>query len=777
MKKWPLLVGAGALCAAFALHSTAQIAPTVNPLFDAPNDPPPLDGPIRRVRPPFEPPFAPPFPRPIPRPFPAALTELRLEKQSAKVEIRGPVATTHLRQTLRNSASRALEGTFLFALPDGAAVSNFAMTMGGKRLEAEVLDGDQARQIYANIVRQMRDPAILEFVGRGIARVKIFPIPPHQTAEIELDYTQNAAQGQLSIPLRSPQPRSAQEADSNGQNAAKSSVEIEIEGEDVRGVYSPSHRVETRRVGSGTNSKTLISGEFGDSNRDFSLLWTRDSQKVGLTLFSSKTAGEDGTFLLLAAPDAALSRAQIEAKDVVFVFDTSGSMEGAKIEQARRALQTLLGNLGPKDRFGIVTFASSAQTFRDALVEASPANLSDARRFAGQIRALGGTNIGEALQSAFKLSQKSARPQQIVFLTDGQPTVGQANIDALLEDAQKQNGSGARVFSFGLGNDVNARLLDALASDGRGAADYVAPGEDIEVKVGALYEKIAFPVLSGGEIDFGGLQTYDIYPPRLPDLFKGGQVAVMGRFRGDLPRSIALSGLTGGQKSRFQGQISRAATGDLTKLWATRKVGFLIEDARRAGLPLDGEVREEIVKLSRRYGIVTPLTAGLITEDSAPSSRFAASPAPMLRNRAGGRATRGFALPDDLAQVGDSVNGNFNANAGGFAPRLAESGAAGVATAQKARELREGRADVAQNVKIVAGKTFRLRDGVWTDAEFDAKKSGAVRAIKFASNEYFQLVKTRELAQFFSVGERVIVMWKGEALRVEPQSDTSEANP
>ncbi len=741
MKKWPLFPGAVALCAALALAGRAQNA--------QPPSPPIFDGEMpRRIRPSFWPPF--------PRPFPNPLTDLQLEKQSAKIEIRGPLATTHLRQTLRNPSARALEGTYLFALPPGAAVSNFAITMGGKRLEAEILDGDKAREIYTGIVQKMRDPAILEFVGRGVARVKIFPVPAGQSVEIEVDYTQSAADGRLAIPLRSPQ--------NGGANRALSSVEISLDGADLRGVYSPTHKIETRRVG----QKTLVSGEFPNSERDFSLIWTRGGEKVGLDLFASKNSAEDGTFLLLAAPDAALSRSQIEAKDVVFVFDTSGSMEGAKIEQARRALKTLLGNLGPKDRFGIVTFASGAQSFRDQLIDASAANLNAARNFAGDIKALGGTNISEALQSAFKMTAQSARPQQIVFLTDGQPTVGHTNIDEILGDAQKQNTSQARVFSFGLGNDVNARLLDALASDHRGASDYVAPDEDIEVKVGALYEKIAFPVLSDGQIDFGGMNVYDVYPPRLPDLFKGSQVTVFGRFRGALTRKIALSGVSNGQQNRFQGRVADYDSGDLPKLWATRKVGFLIEDARRQNRPIDGEVREEIIKLSRKYGIVTPLTAALITEDGAlpmdrlqaqenrPSARFAS---PTRGGFGGGRA----------AGVGGR-GADFNANANGISPGapLAQSGAAGVATAQKARELREGRAESSQEVKTVAGKTFVLRASVWTDSEFDAAKACAMRVVKFASNEYFELLKDAKLAKWLSVGESVVVVWNGKALRVEP---------
>ncbi|PQV65448.1 Ca-activated chloride channel family protein [Abditibacterium utsteinense] len=738
MRKWPLFLAATGFCCALLTRGGAQIVA-----------PEPPDFPPRRPRPPF----------PWPRPIPPSLTALKLESQNAKVEIRGPLASVHLRQTLRNPTERALEGSYLFALPPGAAVSNFAMTMNGKRLDAEILDGDKAREIYQGIVQKMRDPAIFEFVGRGVARVKIFPVPARGNVEIELDYAQSIEGNRFDLPLRSPQ----NAGDKDQGNAAKSSVEINLQGADLRAIYSPTHKIETRRNG----QKTVVSGEFSDSEKDFSLLWTRGQEKIGLDLFAGQTVGEDGTFLLLAAPDSAISKAEIEAKDVIFVFDTSGSMEGEKIGQARRALKTLLGSLSAKDRFGIVTFSSSARFFRENMVDASKTNLDAARTFADGIKALGGTNISEALQSAFKMTQKSARPQQIVFLTDGQPTVGQTNIDAILQEALSQNASKARVFTFGLGNDVNARLLDALASDNRGAADYVAPEEDIEVKVGALYEKIAFPVLADAQIDFGGLSVTDVYPPKLPDLFKGSQVTVFGRFHGALPQKISLTGQSNGQMSRFAGRVSPYASNDLPKLWATRKIGYLLEDARRQNRAVEGEVREEILKLSQKYGIVTPLTAALITEDGAlPLSSS------VFRSKSG--------------IVGMAGNRTFNGNVNG-APRnnipramqdsalfsargqLAESGAAGIAASQKTRALREGRAEAAQGVKIIEGKTFTLVNGVWTDSDFEAKSTkNEERVVKFASNEYFELIRNPKLAQWLSVGERVVVVWNRKVLRIEP---------
>jgi Ca-activated chloride channel family protein len=743
MRKWPLFLGASSLCGLLIVRGMAQ---DNQPGF-------------RRVEP------RPPFVPPIIRPFPAPLTELRLVSQNAKIEINGVVAKTHLRQTLQNPTSRPLEGSYLFALPKGASVSNFAMTMGGKRLEAEILEGDKAREIYTGIVQKLRDPAILEFLDRDLVRAKIFPVPANGNVEIELDYAQTVEGNRLSLPLRAP---------AAGQNGARANVEISLAGNDVRGVYSPSHSVEIRRSG----DKTLVSGEFNTSDSDFSLFWTRGDGKIGLDLLTYKEPGEDGYFLLLAAPDPKIATQEIEAKDVVFVFDTSGSMEGAKIEQARRALKSLLGNLNPKDRFNIVTFASSVQPFRNGLVEVSPANLDAARGFADGIKAVGGTNISEALESALKMTQNSPRPQQVVFMTDGQPTVGETGIDKILSQTKTENSTKARLFVFGVGNDVNTRLLDSLAEDNHGASDYVLPKEDIEVKVGALYEKIAYPVLSDAKIDFGTMGAYDVYPPQLPDLFRGSQVTVFGRLRSPQNGKISLSGQSGGQTIRVAGVVTDGGTAEMPKLWATRKVGYLLDDARRANRPISDEVRDEVIKLSRKFGIVTPLTAALITEDGVPiDSGVIRRQIPMLgnlpdttgnlyRGRSVGAASANGAFSSGGFGGGSFGGGSFGGGSAG-AP-YADTGAAGLTTSQAYKTMREGRANATKNVQTIEGKTFVLKEDTWTDSVLPLKTTTPPRVIKFASKEYFELIKDAKLAKWLSVGERVTLVWNGQVLQIEP---------
>ncbi len=750
--------------------------------------------------------------------------------QAARVDISGALARTRLTQTFQNTTNRTIEGTYIFPLPEGAAVSGLAMTVNGKRTEAEILDGDRAREIYTGIVQKMRDPAILEFIDRNLVRARIFPIAPRAEQKIELEYSESLkAEGggtsggyRFVVPLRLPTGGAAQTA----------SVDIRIRAEGgVRAVYSPTHEVEVKRDG----DTARVSGEFGTrdgtvqpvavtgdmrrrtvapdnlinrtgSDRDFVLYFTTARGRVGVNLVTHKSGGEDGYFMLLAAPDATVSPKEIAAKDVVFVFDTSGSMSGEKIEQARRALLNLLGNLNPNDRFNIVTFSSDVRPFRDGLTAVNAANIAAAREFAGDIKAVGGTNINDALVEALKQMKGDGRPQQIVFMTDGQPTVGETDVAQILKNVRAANGaampvttsghemglpttgSKARLFVFGVGYDVNTRLLDTLAEDNRGASDYVLPQEDIEAKVGSLYSKIAYPVLSNPRLDWGGMKVYDVYPRRLPDLFRGTQTVVFGRYSsggnaGGAAR-VQLIGTASGREERIAGGGSFGDAGrfndTLPRLWAMRKVGFLLDDARRESRPVADEVRDEIIRLSKRYGIVTPFTAGLITEDEAvvPGAPvdLGGMPAPATRSRGERGAASGFGGMGGGGGAGGMAGGAAAGPAGPPAPAdssvmmgAGTSGHGAVAASKQTNEMRETQKLKEQaDVRYVEGKAFFLKDGVWTDSAFDAAKSPKPVTIKFASPEYFALLKDAKVAKWLSVGERVVLVLKDRTVKIEP---------
>jgi len=348
--------------------------------------------------------------------------------------------------------------------------------------------------------------------------------------------------------------------------------------------------------------------------------------------------------MLLAAPRVSVPKDRILPKQVVFVLDRTGSMAGKKIEQARKSLLYCLDSLRPQDRFDLITFNESPDLLLRHMAAATPENITKAKHFVANIEASGGTNIDDALAAALNLlKDEDGQAKMVVFLTDGLPTVGEINIDTILQHVKERNGvvaqeengapvirlsaarnrraerAPARIFCFGLGYDVNVPFLDRLAALGRGDSDYVRPEEDVEAKVSDFFAKVASPVLSDLKVAFDGMETYDVYPKVLPDLFKGSQLVITGRFRGEGNGTVRLSGQTSGSSESF---LLAAKSGEadgsntyLPRIWAQRKIGYLIDQVRLSNNPAGNkEVLDEIVRLSKEYGIITEYTSFLVDE-------------------------------------------------------------------------------------------------------------------------------------------------------------------
>ncbi|MGH2592027.1 MAG: VIT domain-containing protein, partial [Anaerolineae bacterium] len=413
------------------------------------------------------------------------------------VTIDNQVATTHIDQAFVNDASWDVEGAYIFPLPAEAAVGDFAMWVDGQRIESKVLSADEARRIYDDIVRQRRDPALLEYVGRGAVQASVFPIPPGGERRVEIEYSQVLrADGGL---IRYVYPLNTERF--SAQPLESVSVSVEVTSPDaIKAIYSPSHDVSISRDG---DFRARASYEANNvlPDQDFELIYTVSPQGIGLNVLTYRDAENgQGFFLLLAAPNVEVDASRAVPKDVIVVLDTSGSMEGAKIEQARDALRYILDHLNPEDRFNIIAFSDTLSRYADGLRPAREAN--EARPFVDGLAALGSTDINRALLEA--LAQVEAqRPATIIFLTDGVPTAGEVEPDRIAANFAAATRKNVRLFAFGVGDDVNAILLDTLAQENRGASAYVRPGQRIEEEVSAFYAKVATPVLADIQIDFG----------------------------------------------------------------------------------------------------------------------------------------------------------------------------------------------------------------------------------------------------------------------------------
>jgi Ca-activated chloride channel family protein len=681
---------------------------------------------------------------------------LAIKYHRVKVTITDQVATTRVDQVFVNDNPWTAEGTYIFPLPEGAAVSDFVMWVDGEPIRGEILEADEAREIYNDIVRRMRDPALLEYVDRRALKASVFPIPPGEKRRIELEYSQV-------LPLDNGlvhyvYPLSTEKYSSKPLEEVVMTVEVESEVP-IRTVYSPSHQVFVDRE---DDFSALLGFEEYDvlPDRDFELYYSVSPEDVGLSLLSYKEDGEDGFFLLLAAPKVEVEPEDVVAKDLILVLDVSGSMEGEKLDQAKDAAFYVLDHLNSDDGFNVVAFRTGVRTFSEEIEPAS--GRDDGKEFVDGLEAMGGTDINRALLEAAEMADPD-RPTTVIFLTDGLATVGVEDAGKILENLAEAAPEDVRIFSFGVGDDVDTDLLDQLSIDHGGASTYVRPGQKINETVSAFYAKVNSPVLSNLEVDFGSIKVDQIYPERAPDLFAGSQLVMVGRYRNGGKTTITLSGTVNDRKVAIvypkNNFTEEGGAEFIPRLWATRAIGSSLTEIRLHGE--DQELVDAIVALSIRYGIITPYTSFLIDEEDI----FSESGREAISREFGEELAADAAAPSSGSAAVEKA-----AFQGGMAAAEApltssvtlfptSTGADGGVSKAEPRA-------VSEIVKQVGSKTFVLRDDVWTDTSFDGSKMETV-LVEFLSEEYFDLIsETPVLGDYFALGERVIVVYDGTAYEV-----------
>lgn len=653
---------------------------------------------------------------------------LSVKYQRVSVEIRDQAAVTKIEQVIRNEANRTREAIYIFPLPKGSAISEFSMFVGGEKVEGKLLDKDEARRIYEDIVRRRRDPALLEYANEGLFRARIFPIAPYEEKKVTLKYTELLRSDNATIQYLYPL-NTEKFSVSPLENV---SIYINLRSaQPLKNIYSPSHDISVHRHGE-NSAEVSYEASGVKPDRDFLLYYSTSADDVGLTLLT-QPEGDGGYFLFLASPRAEWMEKEIAAKDVVFVFDRTGSMSGEKIQQARNALIFCLRALHSKDRFNVIAFNESADSFRKELVEIKGGTVDTAVDFVERIDAMGGTNIDSALRESMRQFESSDRPKYLIFLTDGLPTVGETNIERILKDVKDENRSRVRLFSFGVGYDVNTHLLDRLGSDNSGAVEYVKPGEDLEAKVSGFFRKVSFPVLSDVRIDFGRLNAYDVFPSTFPDLFRGSQIVVAGRYRGHGDVRITMSGIAGGKKREFRQafNIARWAENDFVPvIWASRRIGCLIEEIR-----LHGENRElidEIIRLSKKFGIITEYTSFLVREPEA----FSATPHEVRREFA-----------ETAMPALEATTGKISVQGAGVAKKMKEED-------KVSYEYIDANGGVvkANQIRRVDGKVFYQLGKRWIETDVDPDTKALT--IKTYSDAYFRLLeKMPSLGAIFAIGD------------------------
>jgi Ca-activated chloride channel family protein len=756
------------------------------------------------------------------RPLPPAV---RMTQISIRVAVVDGVASTTLAQTWRNDGGGEAEAIWVLPLPPGAVADGFTMTVNGVPMAGEVLGAAEARGVYESIVRSRRDPGLLEFYGRGCLRARIFPIPAMGEVKVDVGFRallpERLGVRGWSFALRA--------AGAEGVAPERVVLDLSIRSrKPIKNAFAPlsaiqviqrdDHEVRASFEGS---SAALGSGElavyYGLSEADF-----------GLDLLTHRGAADaEGTFLMLISPKREWQSQERLAKSIVFVLDTSGSMEGKKIAQARNALKLFLQSLGSDDRFDVVPFATEPEPFFGARVPATPEKIAEALRRVEGITAAGGTNIDGALAAALGGElEPDGRVSIVVFLTDGEPTVGETLPEKILAAVRERNARRARVFVLGVGTEVNTHLLDTLASENGGARDYVREEERIDEKTRALFAKLSHPVMTDLALAIDGLAPAKVVPAKLPDLFAGDRLEVFGRYAGEGAHAIRLSGVVGGLRREFvyEGTFARETTAEtafLAPLWAERRVGVLLDAIRLNGA--NPELVGEVERLGREYRIVTPYTSHLVVEPGL--RRFAGGPAtgpagpitpgagapgapggaPGHRPATGGGAEPGSdafflghaareqrasldELARELARQGVLPVDAPQAELVDLARRVseelqesersltglghAESGAQAVDDSLYLARLVSGRRNDRSSLlerftRRVADKTFVLRSGVWVDQALGENPPAERRRVEAFSADYFALLAARPaLAPYLALSSRLIVKLGSEVYEI-----------
>lgn len=749
----------------------------------------------------------------VPAPRPQPERSVRLESLAVDAEIENSVAQVVVSQTFNNVGSTTIEASFLFPLPYDGAVDSLTFLVEGKEFAGQLLGADEARKRYEAIVRENRDPALLEWVGTGLFQTSVFPIPPGQARTVELRYTQLLRQQDGLTEFFFPT-KCARQSEAPG----KTSFSVRIKGEtEIKNVYSPTFDINVERVAKNVVQTTCVL-DNQTPTRDFRLFFDQNSDELSAKIQSYRpNPNEDGYFLLLASPKIVSEQTEHPAKTVVFTLDVSGSMSGDKIKQACRSLKFVLSRLNDGDKFNVVLFGTDVRSFAESLRVVDEASRIEALAFVDAVRSRGSTNIEDALNVSFaQLAQDdSANPKYLFFFSDGEPTTGETNEMKLAQLAREKN-KGARFFSFGLGYDVNSRLLDRFVRDGRGQGEYVKPSENIEERVAALYNRVGAPVFTDVEFQFKAKEnesaqyfTNQVYPEGKIDVYAGDQLILVGRYATSGPIEIQAKGQVDGKDVvfSFDGTFANESVDStyafVERLWATRRVGEIVDLLDLNG-PND-ELTNELLELSKKHGIMTPYTAFLADDSvaldaTAENARRAAGNFQRLASQTSNMS--GFAQRSMKQSFRGAANlatestvANSMKMAAAPAPSAARGGSAmGGARLQAPRRLSALSAPVAldvdsgalvdddlaeaapspsrETVRTIAGKTFYLKNGRWVDASLDKESQTEQTPIvveQFGA-EYFELVGRlgREFSQYLAFEEPSTFVFDGKIYQIEP---------
>lgn len=642
----------------------------------------------------------------------------------ARIDITDQIAVTTLDIALRNPANRPQESELLVPVPQGAVLKAFAFEGGNAEATARLLPRDEARRIYDSIVAQTRDPALLEFVGNAVVKSSVFPVPANGTQKVRVTYEQllEADGARLDYVL----PRS---------EAVEYSVpwKLTLRAKSVTriaSVYSPSHEVAVKQPHNGEASLTCETKDPGAFRVSF-LRETKDEMTASLLAYPDPKIG-GGYFLVMIAPPKPKADVKPIKREVTLVIDRSGSMAGPKLDQVKAAALQVVEGLDDGEGFNLIVYNEAVETFAAQPVIKNAETTKKARDYISALRVSGGTNIHDSVVEALRQKPLDGMLPIVLFLTDGLPTIGQTSEKAIREAVAKGNPHQRRVFTFGVGVDVNTPLLSRIARETRASAEFVLPKEDVEVKVGRVFDRLRGPLLTKPALRVldDPNRVSDLIPSPLPDVFEGEQILLSGTYRGEAPLHFQLTGASaeGERHFDFTFNLDKASTANafVARLWASNKIAVLGEAIRDLGA--DGatanttELVNEIVRLSTQFGILTEYTAFLAEEGTS----LAAAPANTMRvtGNYNGRAMKMRSGPAAVAQA-DNFNKAVESKQLNVRNRFLDD-------KMQAIEI--------TNVQQCQAGAFFNKGNRWTDSAAAKAERAPDRAVEIGSTEFGRLV-------------------------------------
>nr|MDQ6872969.1 VIT and VWA domain-containing protein [Gemmatimonadota bacterium] len=686
------------------------------------------------------------------------------QSSDVRVELVDRVLRYEVTETFMNRGSRVGEADFMFPLPKGAAFQDLKLSINGEMVSGETMNANQARQIYEEIVRRQRDPALLEWMGYGLLRARIFPIAPGEQKKVVVRFQTVAEREGDALRVDYFRGMRNTQRELSQQPEGRTSFVLTYPDEPMYGkAYSPTHSlyeggyVRDREYSEDRSFASNVRGsmrrvEVRDATGEVTILIpVRRSTSAAISLLANAPGNGDGFALITLSPPSV--RPRPVPRDLTFVIDVSGSMSGQKIEQARAAGKQILSSLSPMDRFRLIDFSSDVRTFRDGFSTATRENLRAAERYLDQLDAQGSTNISGALDEALSAAVQPGRLPIILFLTDGQPTVGERDPSVIASHVAKERGS-RRLFTFGVGADLNVSLIEQLAIEGRGTASFVRPEESVERAVGIVASRLTSPLVTDVRVHGDGVRLLKMHPSGPVDIFAGEDLVILARYSGSGDAVVRFDGQTTSGPVSWASRVSfpdRSRENPfVARLWATQRVGYLSAEKRKHGG--SQEIDDEIRDLGERFGIPTEFSSYLVVEPG------------MNRRRdmgAGGVQLQSTVVTDQAAAASAPAI-QFEAAKTAAAQRSAMS----ISAADSAAGFSDY-SSVSRNRNLArAGNiTFVLRDSVWTDVRY--KNTGTILQVKPFSDAYFKLVEmVPDLREAFSVGERVIVTGRSMAIEL-----------